>query len=157
MKTNRCRVGGRDVEFELAGSLLPRRWGCQSSWTRSLIYYGRSDGGNGVALEEFGGSSRWCLRVWSVLVRRLLDNDGEVATAAVLHENIENPSVSVDVSAVVSCNVAVMRMFLHIRCCQSVVRLQALTRTHTSATICFLSRSPILSKSSSLRVNICEP
>ena len=37
----------------------------------------------------------------SVLFRHLLDNGGEVATAAVFHENIENPSVSVNISVVV--------------------------------------------------------
>ena len=48
----------------------------------------------------------------SVLFRRLLDHDNgrEVATAAVLHENIENPSVSVDVLVVVSYDVAVMKV-----------------------------------------------
>jgi hypothetical protein len=43
----------------------------------------------------------------SVLFRRLLGNGGEVATTAVFHEN---PSVSVDVSVVVSYNVAMMKI-----------------------------------------------
>ena len=92
----------------------------------------------------------------SVQFRCLFNDGGEVAAAAVFHENIENPSVSVDISVVVSYNVTVMKMFLRVGCCQSVVRLQALTRTHTSATTCFLYFSPILSKLSSLRANICE-
>ena len=41
-------------------------------------------------------------RYESALFHRMLDNGGEVATAAVFHENIENPSVSVDVSVVAS-------------------------------------------------------
>ena len=46
----------------------------------------------------------------SVLFRRLFDDGGEVATAAVLHEDVENSSVSVDVSIVVSYNVVVMKV-----------------------------------------------
>ena len=46
----------------------------------------------------------------SVLFRRLLDDGGEVATPAVLHEDVENSSVSVDVSVVVSYNVVVMKV-----------------------------------------------
>ena len=46
----------------------------------------------------------------SVLFRRLLDNGGEVATAAVFHKDVKNPSVSVDVSVMVSYNVAVMKV-----------------------------------------------
>jgi uncharacterized alkaline shock family protein YloU len=95
----------------------------------------------------------------SVLFRCLLDNGGEVATAAVFHKDIENSSVSVDVSVVVSYNVVVMKVFENVparRCCQSLVKIQGSVRTHTSATICFLSRSLILSKLSSLRANIYE-
>ena len=48
-------------------------------------------------------------RYGSILFRCLLDDGGEVATAAVLYEDVENSSVSVDVSVVVSYNVVVSR------------------------------------------------
>jgi len=46
----------------------------------------------------------------SVLFRCLLDDSGEVTTATVLHEDVENSSVSVDISVVVSYNVVVMKV-----------------------------------------------
>jgi len=96
---------------------------------------------------------------WPVLFHRLIDDGGKVATAAVFHENIEDSRISVNVSVVVSYNVVMMKVLENVSaryCCQSVVKLQQLIRTHTSATICFLSRSVIFSKLSSLRANICE-
>jgi uncharacterized alkaline shock family protein YloU len=54
-------------------------------------------------------------RYGSVLFRRLLDNGGEVATAAVFHEDVENSSVSVDVSVVVSYNVVVVTVLENVR------------------------------------------
>ena len=61
-------------------------------------------------------------RYGSVLFRRLLDNGGEVAATAVFHENIENPSVSINVYVVVSYNAVVMKVLENVparRCCQS--------------------------------------
>ena len=46
----------------------------------------------------------------SVLFCRLLDNGGEITTIAVFHENIENSSISVDVSVMVSYNLNVVVM-----------------------------------------------
>jgi len=95
----------------------------------------------------------------TVLFRRLIDDGGKVATAAVFHEDIENSSISINVSVVVLYNVVMMKVLENVsaRCRrQSVVKLQELVKTHTSATICFLSRSLILSKLSSLRANICK-
>jgi len=43
------------------------------------------------------------------LFRHLLDSGGEIATAA-LFQNMENPSVSIDVSVVLSYNVVVMKV-----------------------------------------------
>jgi hypothetical protein len=98
-------------------------------------------------------------RYGAVLFRRLVDDGGKVATAAVFHENVESSSISIDVSVVVLYNVVMMKVLENVsaRCRrQSVVKLQELVKTHTSATICFLSRSLILSKLSSLRANICK-
>ena len=96
---------------------------------------------------------------WLVLFHRLIDDGGKVATTEILHENIEGSRTFINVSVVVSYDVVMMKVLENVSarcCCQSVVKLQQLIRTHTSATISFLSRSVILSKLSSLRANICE-
>jgi len=51
---------------------------------------------------------------WSVQLRSLFDDGGEVATAAVFHENVENSSVSINVSVVISYNVVVMKVLENI-------------------------------------------
>ena len=67
--------------------------------------------GNGVTLGEFRGNSARCVLGYGlVLFRRLLDDGGEIATAAVLHEDVENASVSVKISVVVSYNVVMMKI-----------------------------------------------
>lgn len=71
----------------------------------------------------------------------------EVATATILHENVENPNVSVELSVE---NVPGRH------CHQALVRRQESDRTHTSATIFFMSHLFILSVRSSLHANICE-
>jgi len=98
------------------------------------------------------------LGYWPVLFHRLIDDGRKISPAAVFHENIENSGISIDVSVMVSYNVIVMKVLENVSAqwCQSVVKLHESIRTHTSATICFLSRSLILSKLSSLRANICE-
>jgi hypothetical protein len=92
------------------------------------------------------------------LFRRLIDDGGKVTSDAVCHENVEDSSVFIDVSVVFSYGVVMMKVLENVsaRCCQSVVKLQELIKTHTSATIYFLSRLLILSKLSSLSANICE-
>jgi uncharacterized alkaline shock family protein YloU len=50
----------------------------------------------------------------SVQFRSLFDDGGEVATATVLHENIENTGVSVNISVVISYNVVVMKVLQNI-------------------------------------------
>jgi len=63
----------------------------------------------------------------SVLFRRLFDNSTKVATTAVFHDNIENSSISVDVSVVISYNVVVVKVLENVsarRCCQLVVKIQ---------------------------------
>jgi len=52
-----------------------------------------------------------------VLFRHLLDDGGEVATSAVLHEDVENASVYVDLSVMVSYNVVMMKVLENISTC----------------------------------------
>lgn len=47
----------------------------------------------------------------SVMSLGLLDDGGQVAAATVFHEDVENSSVSVDISIMVSYNVFVMEVF----------------------------------------------
>jgi len=93
----------------------------------------------------------------AVLFRRLIDDGRKVATAAVFHDHIESSGISINVSVMVLYNVVMMKVLENVsaRCRrQSVVKLQKLVKTHTSATICFLSRSLIFSMLSSAK--ICE-
>jgi uncharacterized alkaline shock family protein YloU len=53
-------------------------------------------------------------RYGSVLFHCLFDNGREVATAAVFHDNVENSSVSVDISVMVSYNVVVVKVLKHV-------------------------------------------
>lgn len=55
----------------------------------------------------------------SVVFRSLFDDGGEVAATAVFHENVENSSVSVDVSVMVSYNVVVMQVFENVTGCKA--------------------------------------
>ena len=50
----------------------------------------------------------------SVQFRCLFNDGGEVAAAAVFHKDVENPSVSVDVSIVISYNVVVMKVLQNV-------------------------------------------
>lgn len=47
---------------------------------------------------------------WPVVSSSLLDDGGEVAAAAVLHKNVENASIPVDVSIVVAYDVFVVKI-----------------------------------------------
>lgn len=51
------------------------------------------------------------LRYWAIVFEGLLDDIGEVATAAVFHEYIEYASIPVDITVVISYNVIVMEVF----------------------------------------------
>lgn len=53
-------------------------------------------------------------RYGSILFRSLFDDGGEVSATAVFHENVENASVSIDISVVVSYNVVVMEVFEYV-------------------------------------------
>jgi hypothetical protein len=84
---------------------------------------------NGATLGEIGVLDG-AFEYGSVLFRRLIDDGGEVATATVFHENEDISSISIEV---VSCNVVMMNALENVPgrcCCQSVVKLQELVKTH---------------------------
>jgi len=93
----------------------------------------------------------------SILFRCLLDEGGEVATAIVLHEDVKNASVSVDVSVVVSHNVVVMKVLKNISTHSLLSVGEEVTRVSQDTR----SRHDLLSISLAhplrvLRENICE-
>lgn len=85
----------------------------------------------------------------------MFDDAGEVAAAAVLHDNVEDASISVDVSVVISYDVFVVQVFENISGGEEMRReIKEVVKTYTSATICFLSRSLMRSKFISFLANI---
>jgi len=48
------------------------------------------------------------------LFRRLFDDSGKVATTTVFHENVENSSVSINITVVISYNVVVMKVLQYV-------------------------------------------
>lgn len=95
-------------------------------------------------------------RYGSVLLPHLLDNDGEVTTSAVFHEDVENTASLPTYLSWWHTMWWWWRMFLHVCCYQLVVKLHKSVRMHTSVTICFLFHLLILSTLSSLCTNICK-
>lgn len=51
------------------------------------------------------------LRDGTILLHCLFDDGGQVSTTAVLHKNIEDTSVSINVTVVISYNVVVVQVF----------------------------------------------
>jgi len=93
-----------------------------------------------------------------VLFRRLLDDGGEVAIAAVIHEDVENSSVSVNVSVAVSYNVVVLEVLENVSTCSLLSVGDEFTQVGQDAHFChnLFSCSLILLNLSSLRANIRE-
>ena len=85
----------------------------------------------------------------------LFDDAGEVAATAVFHENVEYPGVAVDVAVMISYNVVMVQVFEDVSGGPSErTGHEGNVHTHTSATICFRSRSDMRSKLSSFLANI---
>jgi hypothetical protein len=90
--------------------------------------------------------------------RGLLDDGGEVAAAAVFHEDVENAGVAVDEAVVIAHDVRMVEVLEDVSAVME-ERVSQMERgmferwTHTSATICFLSRSLMRSKLSSFLAN----
>lgn len=98
-------------------------------------------------------------RYWPVVFAGLFNDSREIAATAVLHHDVEDSGVAIDMSVVVSYDVVVVEVFEDVSTrfffFESATRREnEKQHTHTSDTICFRSRSLIRSKLSSLRANI---
>jgi hypothetical protein len=72
-----------------------------------------------------------------VLFRRLLGDGGEVATAAVFPEDVENSNISVNVSVVISYSVVVIEVLENVSKCLSLSVGGEATRVGQGAHFCY--------------------
>ena len=92
---------------------------------------------------------------WPPMSLRLFDDTREVAATAILHEDIQDTGLSVDVAVMISYNVVMVQVFEDVSGGPSErTGHEGNVHTHTSATICFRSRSDMRSKLSSFLANI---